>query len=72
MSLGDGAERIFWANPELREKLFPYLDLGSLFHLAECHKLTRESLKKALIWNELIRRTFREDVGILGHLGTRF
>ena len=62
---------IFWVTPELREKLYPYLDLGSLFHLAECHKLTRESLKKALIWNGLIRRTFHEDVGILGHLGER-
>ena len=42
MSLGDGAEMIFWETPELREKLYPYLDLGSLVHLAECHNLTRE------------------------------
>ena len=44
MSLGDGAERIFWETPELREKLYSYLDLGSLVHLTEGHKLTRESL----------------------------
>ena len=55
---------IFWVTPELREKLYPYLDLGYLFHLAECHKLTRESLKKALIWNRLIKRAFPEDVQI--------
>ena len=62
MSLEDGAERKFWETPEFREKLYPYLDLGSMMNLAECHKLTRDSLKKALIWNRLINRTVPENI----------
>ena len=62
MSLEDGAERKFWATPEFREKLYPYLDLGSMMILAECHEFTRDSLKKALIWNRLIKRTLPWDM----------
>ena len=47
---------------EIREKLYPFLDLESMMRLTKCHKLTRESLKKAFTWNKLIKRTFFEEI----------
>ena len=58
----DSAMRKVWLTPEVREKLYPFLDLESMMRLAECHKLTRESLKKAFTWNKLIKRTFFEEI----------
>ena len=44
---GDDAENIFWETPELVDKLLSYLDLTSIKHLAEFHKVIRHSLEQA-------------------------
>ena len=57
--LGDndgGACGQFLQTPELVEKLLPYLDLSSTKFLAESHQLTRQLLRKEVVWNKLIQR----------------
>ena len=56
--------RKFWGTPELVEKLITFLDLESIKQLAKSHKLTRQILGKNLVWNQLIRRIFSEDLHI--------
>ena len=59
MSLGQGlAERKVWATPELVANLLPFLDLASIKKLAESHRLTRQILGGAFVWNKLMKRTF--------------
>ena len=48
------AEDIFWVTSELVEELLSYLDLTSIKHLAESHKVTRRILGNAFTWNRLI------------------
>ena len=64
MSPRNSAERIFWKTPELREILYPFLDLESLAHLAEYHDLTRESLKNTLTWGRLVQKTFPVEINL--------
>ena len=64
VSGGVGAERMFWGTPELVEKLLPLLDLKPIKQLAVAHKLTRQILGKAFIWNKLIKRIFPRDHNI--------
>ena len=64
LSGGVGAERMFWGTPELVEKLLPLLDLKPIKQLAVAHKLTRQILGKAFIWNKLIKRIFPRDHNI--------
>ena len=59
------AARKFWATPELVEKLFPFLDLESTFHLAQVHQLTRDILQGSFAWNKLIRRSRLQEGGDL-------
>ena len=61
---GSGAEKKYWRLPELVEKLLPFLDLDSIRELAKAHKLTRQILGRALIWNQLInsRILHREEI----------
>ena len=58
---GDDAEDIFWGTPELVQKLLSYLDLTSIRHLAESHKVTRRILRNTFTWNRLLKRIFPED-----------
>ena len=58
---GDDAEKIVLGTPELIEKLLSYLDLPSIKHLAEFHKVTRGILGNTFAWSKLIKRTFPED-----------
>jgi len=65
MSLGQdavefGAEKKFWATPELVDKLLRRLDLDSTKKLAESHKLTRQILGRPFHWSKLIKHTFQE------------
>ena len=65
MSLGQdavefGAEKKFWASPELVDKLLRRLDLDSTKKLAESHKLTRQILGRPFHWSKLIKHTFQE------------
>ena len=59
-SKDDAVQKVF-ATPELIEKILPFLDAGSIKHLAEAHGLTLEVLGKALIWDKLVKRTFPVD-----------
>ena len=58
------AVRKFRGTPELVEKLLPYLNLASIKQLAQFHRLTRNILKKAFVWNKLVKRTFPEDANL--------
>ena len=58
---GDDAEKIVLGTPELVEKLLSYLDLPSIKHLAEFHKVTRGILGNTFAWSKVIKRTFPED-----------
>ena len=58
------ATRKFWEIPELVEKLLPFLDLESTFHLAQTHQLTQDILQGSHIWNKLIMRTLLQDGGL--------
>ena len=58
---GDDAEKIVLGTPELIEKLLSYLDLLSIKHLAEFHKVTRGILGNTFAWSNVIKRTFPED-----------
>ena len=60
------ATRKFWEIPELVEKLLPFLDLESTFHLAQAHELTQDILQGSHIWNKLIKRTRLQDGGFFG------
>ena len=54
---GDGAEKQILESPESVEKL----DLESIKHLAEVHKLNRQILGETSVWKKLIQRHLLED-----------
>ena len=58
-----GAERKFWATPELVENLIFHLDLGSTLQLAQVHTLTLEILEGSRCqWEKLVRRNCPHDL----------
>ena len=47
---------LFWARPELVEKILPYLDLVSILSLVKAHDVTQAFLQRSLNWGKLVRR----------------
>ena len=56
----DNAGKKFWGNPDLVEKLLPYLDVFTIILLAESKiSCTIQILQKSSdVWTKLVRRTF--------------
>ena len=56
----DNAGKKFWGNPDLVEKLLPYLDVFAIILLAESKiSCTIQILQKSsAVWTKLVRRTF--------------
>ena len=59
------AERMFWRLPELVETLLSYLDVKSIFCLAQCHQLTLKLLQGTSDWNKIIKRSCPEGLKIV-------
>ena len=49
------AVTVFWATPELVEKILPYLDLASTLSLVKAHGVTQAIVQRSLNWDKLVR-----------------
>ena len=50
------AEKMFWGNPELLDKLISYLDVQSVSELAQAHQLTAQVLQENTVtWDKLVK-----------------
>ena len=75
MSSGDqnNVGKNFWGNPDLVEKLLPYLDVFTIVLLAESRiSCTIQILQKtSAVWIKLVRRTFPDNqILLLVDIGT--